>query len=410
MVNALAPICFVLFLANPSDWPQILGPHRDGVAVNEKSPQPWPSSGPKRLWQREIGSGFAGPVISRGKCYLFHRVDSEDLIECFDALSGKTEWKRGSPTSYVDSFGFDNGPRCVPVVSGEEVFTLSAQGLLTCREINSGQQRWAQNLADKYGAGLGYFGIATSPLVTDFLVIVNIGGKQQGAGIVALDRKLGKEIWKTSNHEASYSAPILKTVAGRPTACFFTREGVVGLNPDTGAEYFGFHWRARGNASVNAATPLVVGDELFVSASYQTGARLVRIKPAGFDVVWENDSSLSCHYNTSIVSHGFLFGIDGRQEEHARLRCVEWKTGTVQWSQERFGCAGLILVQDRILALTENGELVLFDADPKKYNERCRTPLFTANEVRALPAIADGKLYARDKSKLICVDLQASAK
>ncbi len=391
--------------AAAGDWPQILGPTRNGATLNEPRLERWPAPGPRKLWEHKVGSGFAGPVVSQLKCFVFHRIGDDDVLECLDALSGKPVWKQSTPTKYVDSLGFDAGPRCPPLVDGTDVFTLSALGVLSSWKVSTGEKNWAKDLLNIYGAEQGYFGVGASPLLAGSIIMVNIGGKREKAGIVGLDRQTGREIWKSTHHEASYAAPVLATLAGRATACFFTREGLVGLVPETGKELFGFRWRARSSASVNAASPLIVADQVFVTASYQTGARLVRIKPDAFEVIWENDTALSCHYNTPVTSQGHLFGIDGRQEEKPRLRCIEWQSGKVSWSQERFGCAALIVVNDRILALTETGELVLFDADPKEYRERARYQLFSNSEVRALPALSNGRFYAKGKNTLVCVSL-----
>src|SRR5262249_11630025 len=157
---------------------------------------------------------------------------------------------------------------------------------------------------------------------------LNVGG-QDGAGIVAWNRDTGKEVWKATNDGASYASPVAATIDGVRQLLFFTRAGLVSLDPAQGTVRWAKPWRARYDASVNAATPMVVGDEVFVSACYETGALLVRARKDGATEVWKGDDSLSCHFGTPVYHKGFLYGFDGRQEEGARLRCVEWKTGKV---------------------------------------------------------------------------------
>jgi outer membrane protein assembly factor BamB len=262
---------------------------------------------------------------------------------------------------------------------------------------------WGRALNDEYHVRKGYFGVATSPLVIDGKVLVNVGGP--GAGIVAFDQATGKELWRVTDHEASYSSPVAATIAGNRHVFFLTREGIVSINPDNGAVRFSKRWRARINASVNGAAPVVMGDLVFVSASYNTGALLIRARADGFDEIWSGDEAMSNHYNTCVHRAGYLYGVDGRQEAGARLRCVELKTGKVCWTREQFGCASLLCADGELIALTENGELVLIDPAPDAYREKARAAVLAA-PCRAEPALAGGRLYGRDARRLACWNLK----
>jgi hypothetical protein len=173
----------------------------------------------------------------------------------------------------------------------------------------------------------------------------------------------------------------------------------------TGKVHFTHRWRAVINESVNAAVPLAVGKEIFLSTSYNTGAILLRGDATGLQKVWSSDDALSNHYNTSVYHQGHLYGLHGRQEYGVELRCVEWKTGKVRWSQPRFGCASMILVDGHLIALTEKGDLVAFVASPHGYQELSRATLLR-EPCRAQIALAAGRLYARDGKRLICLDLR----
>jgi outer membrane protein assembly factor BamB len=179
----------------------------------------------------------------------------------------------------------------------------------------------------------------------------------------------------------------------------------VSLDPKNGAERCRKRWRSRLNASVNAATPVLADDHLFLSASYGTGAIVLRVQKDKVGEVWKGDNSLSNHYNTSIYHDGHLYGIDGRQEQGAQLRCVEFKTGKMRWTQEGFGCASLILAGGRIIALTEEGDLVSFEPNPEGYREKARAHVL-GKPCRAPLALANGKLYGRDNNKLVCWNLK----
>jgi hypothetical protein len=178
------------------------------------------------------------------------------------------------------------------------------------------------------------------------------------------------------------------------------------LDPADGTVTFAKEFRARLEASVNAASPVRNGEELFLSSSYGVGAVVLKPKEGEWEEVWANDKSLSCHYNTPVLVGEHLYGIDGRQEGGAaRLRCVEWKSGAVKWTQEKFGCATILAVDGGLLAATEGGELVRFDANPAGYKERGRAKVLDG-VVRAAACLADGKMYVRDEKKLVCVKLK----
>jgi outer membrane protein assembly factor BamB len=249
-----------------------------------------------------------------------------------------------------------------------------------------------------------YFGVGTSPVVDDGLVLVNVGAKN--AGIVAFALADGKEVWKTTGDAASYSSPVIRTIDGTKHAIFFTREGAVILDPKTGVVRHRQRWRARYDTSVNAATPLVIGDLAFFSTSYETGALLLKLRKDGADEVWSDDAIMSNHYNTCIYKDGYLYGFDGRQEAGPDFRCVDLKNRRIAWNQKRFGCGSMILADGIIIVLTERGELLLVETTPKEYRELARAQVLESGPCRAQIALADGKLYARDQSKLICLELR----
>lgn len=387
------------------DWPQFLGPNRDGVTCETKLSLTWPKDGPPRLWKREIGSGYAGPVVRGDRLILFHRIENREIIDCLDPKTGDVRWTFSYRCDFEDDFGKGNGPRATPSIAKDCVVTFGAEGKLTCVGLNKGEKRWQRDLTNEYKVPKSYFGVGTSPLVVDDRVLVNVGGK--GAGIVAFSLADGKELWKATSDGASYSSPIAATIAGQPRVIFFTRNGIIVLDPRDGTVVYQKRWRARYDASVNAATPLLLpGDRAFFSASYETGAILLKLKKDGADELWTDDEAMANHYSTCVAHNGFLYGCDGRQEAGARLRCVDPNGPKVMWSKERFGCAGIILAGDRLILLTEAGDLVSADADPKAYREQSRARILQQTPIRAHPAIADGILFARDDGTLVALDLR----
>jgi outer membrane protein assembly factor BamB len=394
------PLLACVFLgAIGADWPQFLGPQRNAVSTETGLLQTWGEKGPPMLWQKDIGEGFSAPVVAGDHLILFHRVGDDDVVACLDAASGKEIWKHTTPTKYEDPLGKGNGPRSTPLIADGRVYTLSPGGLLLCLKLDDGKKVWQRELLKDYEVPQSFFGVGTSPILEGKHLIVNVGAKD--AGIVAFAKDTGKEVWKATGDGASYSSPLAATIDGVRHVVFFTRQGIVSLDPATGAVRFSKRWRSRNNASVNAATPVVVGDRLFFTACYETGAILVRAKKDGIEELWSNDRSLSCHFGTPVVHDGCLYGFHGRQETGTEMRCVDLKTGRVRWSKEGFGCGSMILAEGNLIVLSEGGELVLVEGKSNKYREKARAAVLTG-PCRASMALANGRLYARDNKKLVC--------
>ena len=386
---------FVLWLlgswvvASGQDWPQLLGPGRNGTYTG-----PWSEKGSfRRVWKRDAGVGFAGVAVAGGRVLLFERVGGEEVLESVDPATGKTQWKLAYPTGYRDDFGFSDGPRAVPTVDGEFVYTYGAEGTLSCVRLETGQKVWQVDAKKEFGIRKEFFGAACAPVVLGDRLLMNIGGAN-GAGIVAIDKKTGKTLWKALNDESGYSSPVVASIGGKSRAIFFTREGLVDADPATGRVRWQLRWRARQAASVNAAVPLVVGDEIFASSSYNTGAVLLKVEGDTAKQVWSGDDSLSNHYATSVVKDGYLYGFHGRQEFGQALRCVEWKTGKVQWSVDGFGAGTVTLAGNHLFVLKEDGELQIAPASPKGFKAVKKVKV-ADEQVRPYPAFSSGRMYVR---------------
>jgi len=175
------------------DWPQFLGPSRDGVYRGPALAETWAPEGPTVVWRKSIGQGFSGPVVAQGRVILFHRVGNEEVVEAIDPLTGTTQWRYAYGSSYRDDFGFDEGPRAVPVVTGGVVYTFGAQGQLHAIDLEEGTRIWSVDTMQRFSVPKGFFGAAGSPLVEDGRVLANVGGSN--AGIVAFDAKTGDVLW-----------------------------------------------------------------------------------------------------------------------------------------------------------------------------------------------------------------------
>ncbi len=386
-----------------ADWPQFLGPERNGSYRGAAIVTAFPAGGPPVVWRKKIGQGLSGPVVVGTHVILFHRIGDREVVEAIDAARGTTEWQSGSPTTYRDDFGFDEGPRAVPVVANGVVYTFGAEGQLHAVDLASGKKIWSVDTQRQFSVPKAFFGAGGSPLVEDGRVIANIGGKN--AGVVAFDGKTGKVLWTMTDDAASYSSGVGATLAGRRYAVFLTRNRLVGLDPANGQVRFQVPWRARQAASVNAATPVIVGDLIFLSAEYGPGAGVLRFDGSALADVWASNDALSNHYATSVYAGGVLYGFHGRQEQGQSFRAVEFQTGKVRWSQDRFGAGSVTLAGNRLLILRENGELVLAAASPDAFTQVARAQVLPGI-VRAYPAIAGGMLYARNDNTLVCLDLR----
>ncbi|HEV2984117.1 MAG TPA: PQQ-binding-like beta-propeller repeat protein [Vicinamibacterales bacterium] len=393
------------------DWPQFLGPQRNGVYSGPPLATSWPAGGPKRVWRKNVGQGFAGPAVAGDRVVLFHRVANEEVVEALDARTGNPRWRFAYTTTYRDDFGFDEGPRAVPVVVQGRVYTFGAEGQLHALDLAEGKRIWSVDTARRFGVPKGFFGAAGSPLVEDGRVIANIGGQDGGkaAGIVAFDAATGAILWTATNHQAGYSSGVGATFGGKRTAVFFTRQGLVGLDPASGGILFQKTWRSRSAASVNAASPLIVGDRIFISASYETGAALLRVQGNTLAEIWSQDEAMSNHYATSVARNGILYGFHGRQEFNPSFRAVELDTGKVRWSMDRFHAGTVTLAGDTLLILRETGELMLAPASPDGFRPLAQAQILPAT-VRANPALADGFLFVRNSdtraNELVCLDLR----
>jgi outer membrane protein assembly factor BamB len=381
-------------LASAGDWPQILGPHRNGQAENETLLTSWPAAGPAVLWRHQIGAGFAGPAVVGQEVYVFHRVGEFERLEMLNAATGQVAWKADFSASYQGGINPDNGPRCVPLVHGENVYVFGAAGDLSCVARNSGSKKWSRATRTEFQAAEGYFGFGNAPIVVGQVLLANVGGAPD-AGIVAFSMQTGETVWKATKEQASYAAPTQAVLDGKLHAVFVTRYNALAIDPDTGAVRFQFPFGQRG-PTVNAATPLVFDNQLFLSSNYGIGSVLAKIDSAKPEVVWSSDEALSSQYNTAVYCRDYLYGIHGREDVgRAELRCVEARTGKVAWSVPGFGVAHLILADDKLLVLKVDGTLLLAKPNAMRFTQLAEAHV-SENTTRALPALSAGRFYFRD--------------
>ena len=389
-----------------ADWPQFLGPNRNGV-VSEPVAVAFKGGSPARLWKYSVGQGFAGPAVVGDRVVLFHRVGNQEVSEGLDSKSGRRVWRQDSPTAYSDDFGFDEGPRATPTVSAGRIFTHGADGRLECRSLEDGKRLWAVETRTRFDADKGFFGIACAPLVIGDRVFLNLGGKN-GAGVAAFSATNGAVLWKATGDEAGYASPVAWPGSDPVTVLFFTRSGLQAVEAASGKLRISHPWRARMHASVNAASPVVDGNEVLLTSSYGTGATLLRLKGTAAETVWSGDEILSAHYATPVKHRGLVFGFHGRQESGTVLRCVDWATGKLRWESDTLPAGTVMVAGEHLVVLLESGELLIVPATADGFHPKVRCQVMGTG-LRAPFALSDGILYARDKTSLAAFDLRPGA-
>jgi outer membrane protein assembly factor BamB len=414
------------------DWPTFLGPEHTGVSRETGLLETWPAGGPPVVWKMELGETYAAPSVVRDAAIVFHRVNkpddtAEEVIERLDPATGRRAWRYGYPTSYRDQFGYNNGPRSAPTIDGGRVYTLGAEGRLTCVDLETGKLVWTRALHVEYfkEPRQNFFGVGVAPRIDGDAILLNIGDDRSGC-ITAIDKHSGKTLWRSGEDGASYCTAFCADVGGSRFAFFLTREGAVWCAVGDGFIRKRYPFRSRDRFSANAASPVVIGDKLLLSAAYDVGSALLAVDEKGYQELWRN-TALGSHWATPIHHDGYLYGFDGRHEFEATLRCVRLSDGQVMWSRDGnernaggevvstekgYERGSMIRAQGKYVILTEKGRLVLAELTPKDCREISSAQVL-GRHCWTAPVLSRGLLYLLqydhriDKATLLCLDLRA---
>jgi outer membrane protein assembly factor BamB len=406
-IAAFLLLCLSLHAKNPA-WPNWLGPNHDGTLDFFVLPVPQKGKDYVVDWSVKAGRGWASPVCDSKVLVLHEREGENEVLRAMDPSTGKESWRFSYRSGYRDSFGMEDGPRSTPAISDGIIVSHGPQGLVHAVSMKDGALRWKVDLVEKFSSPKGFFGRCSSPLVTGGNVIFDVGGPD--AGMVALDLKTGKLAWSSTSYGNDYSSAVPFDTNSGQLVLSFMREGFLALNAKSGKEVFFERFRSPIGASVNAASPVVVGKRVLLSSCYEVGAGLWAYKATasgpggGFENLWKRKKVLDCHYSSPVAFGDFAYGFHGRQERGPVLRCIRLKDGKVMWEAPSMGAGNLIRAKDKLLVLSENGELVVAEASPAGFRALHRQQILGTG-ARAHFALANGRLFARDQRRLVCLRL-----
>lgn len=415
------------------DWPDFLGPSRDGCSPVKISQRDWSSGNLLLRWKHPLGEGYAMGSLLEQHFFQTYKKAGNEILDCLDLQTGKIHWSQQRPSQYRDLYGYDSGPRCSPVLADGMIYQYGVDGVLLCRQASDGSLVWQRDLNADYQVVQNFFGVGSTPLLHQDKLLVMVGGSPKenlklppgaldrvvpnGTAIVALDRKTGDELFRVGDDLASYSSPVLGQFQTDLIGLAFCRGGLLGFNPDDGTQLFHYPHRSSKLESVNAATPIVGSDQVLISETYGVGSALLQFDPSTkqCNAVWKDDpesreQSLQAHWNTPVRLGDYVYASSGRHSGNAELRCVRWRDGKVQWSQPGLQRCSLTLAGEDLVVVGERGELHLIKANPEKF-ELVTTHSFPAGErsmrypAWAAAIVVDGSLLVRDAEHLYCFDI-----
>ena len=391
---ALAAVMVLSLGIGAADWPRWRGPQCDGVSP-ETGWEVWGEEGPKELWRVQIGKGFSSVAVAGGKLYTMGNTDNVDTVWCLDAATGKVIWTH----TYPCPLNQYPGPRMTPTVDGDAVYTLSREGHLYCLGAADGKVRWNLHVGEVFGVRQTKYrwGYACSPLVIGDKLILDLGKT------LALEKQTGKLIWTSGNDEAGFSSPTVMDVAGTPCVTSFTAHGLVLVAVADGKEMARYQWKTM--YEINSATPIPLGDKIFISSGYGRGCALLAAGASGLTKIYEN-TAMRNHCNPSVLYQGHLYGLDGQMGASESLKCLEFETGEVKWAQRGMRVGGLMIAGGRIIAMLDRGTLLIAEASPDGYKELARATVL-GGRCWTHPVLAGGRIYCRsnEEGELVCIDV-----
>ena len=380
-------------------WTDFRGPHRDGRYEQMPLLTSWPASGLEPLWTQPVGGGYASFVVAEGLAFTLEQRRDQEVIAAYEAATGRERWTHAWDAHFTEVLG-GPGPRATPTWHDGRVYALGATGQLWSLDASTGDVIWHRDILQDGNATNLTWAMAASPLVVDDLVIAQPGGGD-GWSVVAYSRETGNVVWNVLDDVQGYTSPMVVTVAGLRQILTITADRVVGLGIDDGRLLWDHPWVTP--TVPNMSQPIALdGNRIFLSAGYGHGAALISVTQADgrftVDEVWRNNR-MKNRFSSSVLHEGYVYGLD-----EAILACMDAATGELQWKGGRYGYGQVLLAGDRLVVLTERGDLALVRATPEGHQE---VGYSTAIEGKTwnVPAIAEGRLLVRNARQMAAFDL-----
>ncbi len=388
--------------APEAEWPQWRGPLRNGLSSETGFLKQWPAKGPAVTWSiSNLGEGYGSLAVKADRIYVQGTSRAASAIFCLNRADGKVIWSASLGPMVKESRG--NGPRSTPTLDGDRVYVLTENGDLACLRARDGSRIWSKNILKDYGGSNPGWLISESPLVDGNRLIVSPGGS--GAGIVALDKMTGAEIWhaRELSDQAGYSSCIAADIGGVRTYMNFTSRAAVGVRASDGKLMFR-HTNVA-NRTANCTTPVFADNKVFFSSAYGTGAALLNLSAQNGEVRAQEayfTKEMMNHHGGMVLVNGYLYGFS-----NAILTCLDFNTGKVMWRDRSVGKGSLTYADGMLFLLGENQMAGLAAANPEAYVERGRFAIKDlGRESWAHPVVVGGKLYIRNQNELTCYDVK----
>lgn len=405
----LSVVALVCSLANAhaEDWTQYRGPGGDGKSSETIGNLDWEKGPPEIVWRASTPLGFSSFSVSDGQAYTLVTREGSETLVAFDAKTGGELW---AVTLGESEYGHDggnagapgnrggDGPRSTPSTDGDHVFVYDSHLVLSCFDRN-GKKQWSHDIVDEYsGRNLKWLN-ATSPLIDGDVIYVGGGGP--GQSFLAFEKTTGNLLWKSGDELITHATPHVTTIDKNKQVIFFVQSGLVSVDAKTGAEL----WKTEFPFSVStAASPISEGNRVYCSAGYGVGAGLFEVNGASqADEVWFKSNELMNHWSTPVVHDGHLYGIfEFKKYGKAPLQCVELATGEIRWAERGFGPGNCILVGDKLIVLSDSGEVAVVSATPDAYQELGRAKVLKG-KCWSTPAFSDGHIFVRSTEEAACI-------
>jgi outer membrane protein assembly factor BamB len=377
--------------ASGVDWYRWRGPDLNGISKETGWNAQWPAEGPKQLWKAAVGTGFSSFSVSQGRVYTMGNANNTDTIFCLEAGTGKVVWQHSYPCP-LDAKNFEGGPCATPTVADGRVYTFSRKGELFCLDAAKGGVIWSKNLNKELGLEIPTWGCASSVLVEGSMVVVNMGS----AG-VALDQTSGKVVWVSAKSPGAYATPVPVTIGGDRCLAILSCQSLIVVKAAGGQQVWSYPWKT--SYDVNAADPVLDGDKMFISSGYNHGGAVLKFTGQAAEKVWEN-KNMRNHFNTCVLWQGHLYGPDDNG-----LRCLAFDTGDLKWTYKEFGKGSLMMVDGKLVGLSEKGELIIAEPTPAEFKPISRAKVLTG-KCWTMPVLSNGHIYCRNAvGDVVCLDV-----